>query len=207
MQKQTEKMKSTWKSQLGKENLDWKSQPWKKVNGSVKINGQIWKVNGQTPIVKGWCQRLTQASDVNNDTTRANVDDVSERVEARESAWPEVAARGGAWEKTQMCNGAWKAHDQRNRTFEQRVQSSMALRVPQVCRSAQDNLSGTFTNVIGAIFATVMQMAMVYEMWNSLTAAASPNPKDDGWMMSKVQQQEAAAAVVMAKVMLKRESY
>ena len=63
-----------------------------------------------------------------------------------------------------MCNGAWKARDQRNRTFEQRVQSSMVLRVPQVCRSAQDNLRGTFTNVIGAIFATVMQMAMVYEM-------------------------------------------
>ena len=33
------------------------------------------------------------------------------------------------------------------------VQSSMASRLSRVCRSAQDDLCGTFTTVIGAIFA------------------------------------------------------
>ena len=69
MQKQIAKMKSTQK--LGKKNLDWKSQPWRKVNGQsqrmVKVNGQPWEVNGQIPKVKGWHQQLTQAGDVSND--------------------------------------------------------------------------------------------------------------------------------------------
>ena len=50
-----------------------------------------------------------------------------------------------------------------------------------MCRSAQDDLSGTFAIVIGAIFVAVMQMAVVCAVWNSLTmAAASPEPKDNG---------------------------
>ena len=62
-----------------------------------------------------------------------------------------------------------------------RVQSPMMSRVPQVCRSVQDDLSGTFTIIIGAIFVAVMQMAVVCAVWNSLTmAAASPEPKDNG---------------------------
>ena len=40
-----------------------------------------------------------------------------------------------------------------------------------------------------------------------MTAAAGPEPKDDGWMTSKVQRRKAAAAIVMAKAMLKRESH
>ena len=40
-----------------------------------------------------------------------------------------------------------------------------------------------------------------------MTAAASPKPKDDGWVTSEVQQRKAAAVVVMAEVMLKRESH
>ena len=42
-----------------------------------------------------------------------------------------------------------------------RVRSPMVSRVPRVYRSAQDDLSGTFTNVIGEIFAAVMQMVVV----------------------------------------------
>ena len=73
-----------------------------------------------------------------------------------------------------------------------------------MCRSAQDDLSGTFKNEIGAIFAAVMQGAVVCAMWNSLTtAAAGPEPKDDGWITSKVQRREAAAAVVMAEALVK----
>ena len=63
----------------------------------------------------------------------------------------------GAWERvwcvisgTATLDGAWG-----------RVQSSMAARLPRVCRLAQDDLNGTFKNVIGAIFAAVMQRAVV----------------------------------------------
>ena len=51
---------------------------------------------------------------------------------------------------TEPLNDAWG-----------RMQSPMALRVPRVCRLVQDDLSGTFTNVIAAIFVVVMQMAVV----------------------------------------------
>ena len=36
-------------------------------------------------------------------------------------------------------------------------------------------------------------------------AAAGPEPKDDGWMTSKVQRQEAASAVVMAEAFERKE--
>ena len=49
-----------------------------------------------------------------------------------------------------ILNGAWRC-----------VQSLMASRLPRVCRLAQDDLSGTFKNVIGAIFAAVIQRAVV----------------------------------------------
>ena len=69
------------------------------------------------------------------------------RVRAREGAWRHVEARGGAAE---FLRGAWG-----------RVRSPMAARVPRMCRSALDDLSGTFKNEIGAIFAAVMQRAVV----------------------------------------------
>ena len=47
-------------------------------------------------------------------------------------------------------NGAWG-----------RLRSPMAVRLPRVCRSAQDDLSGTFKNVIGAILAAAMRRAVV----------------------------------------------
>ena len=45
-----------------------------------------------------------------------------------------------------------------------RMQSPMESRLPRMCRLGQDDLSGTFTNVIRAIFATAMQRAVVYAM-------------------------------------------
>ena len=58
------------------------------------------------------------------------------------------------------------------------------------------------------MFVAVMQTAVVCAVWNSLmTAAAGPEPKDDGWMTSKVQRRKAAAIVVMAEAMLKKESH
>ena len=41
------------------------------------------------------------------------------------------------------------------------VRSPMAARYPRMCRSALDDLSGTFKSEIGAIFAAVMQRAVV----------------------------------------------
>ena len=58
------------------------------------------------------------------------------------------------------------------------------------------------------MFVAVMQTAVVYAVWNSFTTtAAGPEPKDDGWMTSKVQQPKAATVVVMAEAMLKKESH
>ena len=42
-----------------------------------------------------------------------------------------------------------------------RVQSSTASMLSRLCRSAQDDLCGTFKTLIGAIFAAVMQRAVV----------------------------------------------
>ena len=72
----------------------------------------------------------------------------------------------------------------------------------------QDDLCGTFKTVIGAMFVAVMQTTIVCAVWNSLmTAAASPKPKDGGWVTSEVQRRKAAAVVVMAEAMLKKESH
>lgn len=38
-----------------------------------------------------------------------------------------------------------------------------------------------------------------------MTAVAGPEPRDDDWMMSKVQRQEATAAVVMAEALRKKK--
>ena len=58
------------------------------------------------------------------------------------------------------------------------------------------------------MFIVVMQTTVVCAVWNSLTTAVvGLEPKDDGWMTSKVQQQKAAVVVVMAEAMLKKESH
>ena len=85
---------------------------------------------------------------------RADVDDVSKKVEARERK-PRCAAAHGRHvvrviSGIEPLNGAWRC-----------VQSSTALRLSRLCRSAQDDLCGTFTTVIGAIFAAVMQRVVV----------------------------------------------
>ena len=68
-----------------------------------------------------------------------------------------MVAREGVWQRVKACgsvieslSGAWE-----------RVRSPMVARVPRMCRLALDDLSGTFKNEIGAIFAAVMQRAVV----------------------------------------------
>ena len=82
--------------------------------------------------------------------------DVAEMMTSADQAW-RVAARGGVWRHVQAhggavesLSGAWG-----------RLRSLMAARYPRMCRSALDDLSGNFRNEIGAIFAVVMQRAVV----------------------------------------------
>ena len=126
---------------------------------------------------------------------------------ARENAWGQATAHGSAWSE-EMAREVRGARDQPYRNFERRVRSPTALRLSQFCRSAQEDLCGTFKTVIGAMFVAVMQTTIVCAVWNSLmTAAADPKPKDDGWVTSEVQRRKAAAVVVMAEAMLKKESH
>ena len=97
--------------------------------------------------------------------------------------------------RTETLSGAWG-----------RVRSLTALWLSRFCRSAQDDLCGSFKTVIRAIFVAVMRAAVVYAVWNSLTTAATGSkPKDDGWMTLEVQQRKAAAVVVMAEAMLEKK--
>ena len=58
------------------------------------------------------------------------------------------------------------------------------------------------------MFVAVIQMTVVCAVWNSLTtAAAGPEPKDNGWVTSEVQRRKAVAVIVMAEAMLKNESH
>ena len=81
---------------------------------------------------------------------RANVAEMmmsADQAPARESVWRRE------WRLISIAeslSGAWGC-----------VRSPMAARIPRMCRSALDDLSGTFKNEIGAIFAAVMQRAVV----------------------------------------------
>ena len=157
---------------------------------------------------------MTQAGDVSNGTVGADVDDVSKRVTERDLKWQRMTERDLKWRRvgardlkrrrmgrvinrTDTLSSAWR-----------RVRSPTALRLSRFCRSAQDDLCGTFKTVIGAMFVAVMQKAVICAMWSSLTTtAASPELKDDGWVTLEVQRRKAAVVVVMAEAMLKKESH
>ena len=84
------------------------------------------------------------------DAARANVAEMmtsTDQAPARESAWQRE------WRiisVVESLSGAWGC-----------VRSPRAARIPRMCRSALDDLNGTFKNEIGAIFAAVMQRAVV----------------------------------------------
>ena len=101
-------------------------------------------VNGQRPV-NG--QRLVngQRSTVEDDVEMTSADQWM--LTQLGLMWHRVEVRGGAAES---LSGAWG-----------RVRSPMEARYPRMCRSALDDLSGTFKNEIGAIFAAVMQRAVV----------------------------------------------
>ena len=91
--------------------------------------------------------------------------DVSKRNLARDSAWRRVEAREGSWrcvERVSSCaefsGGAWG-----------RVAAPMMVRFPWEGRSAEEDLSGTCKNTIGARItgATLWQWSRDYE-WRRL---------------------------------------
>ena len=64
-----------------------------------------------------------------------------------------------------MCSGMWRHVHCETKPLSGawgHMRSPMASRLPRGCRSMQDDLSGTFRNVIEAIFAAVMQRAVVF---------------------------------------------
>ena len=142
---------------------------------------------------------MMSADDMADDVIRT---DINRRKQTRAGAWRRVKARGGSWRRmervinrSETFSGAWG-----------RVRSPMMLNLPRFCRSARDDLCGSFKTAIGAMFVTVMRAAVVCAVWNSLaTAATGPEPKDDGWMTSKVQWRKAAVVVVMADALLKKK--
>ena len=187
MQKQTAKMKSTRKT--GKEEPGLKKSTLRKnqLSKSTQVNGLVnddvsrwrgrWRHQGLTSAGENW------------------------RVTARGESWRRMEARGGAWRRvervinrTETLSDTWG-----------RMRSLTVLRLSRFCRSAQDDLCGSFKIVIEVMFVVVMRAAVVCAVWNSLTtAAASSEPKDYGWMTSEVQRRKAAAVVVMAEAMLKK---
>ena len=125
---------------------------------------QLWeKSTIKPPEVKWWRQRLTQASDVSNDAIGLTwQNDVSRRVEVHEGAWLDDAACRSAWRNNPDVHWRMEVRGSVSNRIEPlsgawgRVRFPMASRLPRVCRSAQDDLSGTYRKLIGAIFVAVM---------------------------------------------------
>ena len=75
---------------------------------------------------------------------------------------------GVCGDTTQMYSGVWQCMGRMSCDVEplsnawRHVRSLMASRLPQVHKSAQDDLSGTYRKLIEAIFIAVMQKAMVF---------------------------------------------
>ena len=76
----------------------------------------------------------------------------------RDGAWRILAARGSMWRhvervinRTETLSDAW-GH----------VRSPTTLRLSRFCRSARDDLCGSFKTAIGAMFVAVMRAVVVY---------------------------------------------
>ena len=90
------------------------------------------------------------------------------------------------------------------------MQYLITARLSPPGRSVQDEHGDISKNLIGAIFVAAMTCAVFCAVFcavldYSTTAAAGPEPKDDGWKTSEFQRREAAATVVIAEAMLRVE--
>ena len=74
-----------------------------------------------------------------------------------------------------------KACDLWHRLLGQRVRTLMAVRLPWMSKSAQDDHSGTCKKLIKTRFTVVMKEAVVFVVWHfSMAEVAGPEPKDYG---------------------------
>ena len=87
---------------------------------------------------------MTSADDVADDVTRV---DVNRRKQACGGTWRCVER---VINPTETLSGAWG-----------RVWSPMTLNLSRFCRSARDDLCGSFKTAIGAMFVAVMRAAVV----------------------------------------------
>ena len=150
---------------------DWRKQ------GTSAADASRWRQQWRSKGWHGWHHQWRQQARGARGGRVTTRDCAWRRVGARDRVWRRVGARDLKRQRvervinhTETFIGAW-GH----------VRSPTALRLSQFCRSAQDDLCDTFKTVIEAMFVAVMQTAMVCVVWNSLTtAAAGPEPKDDG---------------------------
>ena len=151
------------REKLGKEHLDCKSQLWQ----------PLIKVNSQSQHRSIACQRWHQltwrvmSADVDNDVSRWRVsDDVtySWRQLCRSGVWRHVkkvlGTRRrmkkviGAWRRVEKFVGVWNSSGTDAESLGGawgRVDAPVTLRLSLTCRSAEDDLSDTSRNAIGAI--------------------------------------------------------
>ena len=87
---------------------------------------------------------MMSADDMADDVTRANV---NRRKQARGGSWRRVEC---VINRIETFSSAWG-----------RVRSLMTFNVSRFCRSAQDDLCGSFKTAIGAMFVAVMRAAVV----------------------------------------------
>ena len=155
MQKQTVKMKSTWKTGQEEPGLR-KSQPWRKVNGQSQRKSTV-KSTLSTSL------SMMMSADWASDVSRWHgSDDVTWGWHQQVKTW-HVQARGKVWRRVERMSfcaesfcGVW-----------QRVESPMMVRFPREGWSAEDDLSGTCKNTIGVMItmATVWQWSRDSEWW------------------------------------------
>ena len=136
------------REKLGKENLDYKSQPWRKVNGQSQ-QSKVNAVNGQRMTSARWRDAdVSRWLDV--DAARVDVALMTSRVT---SAGVEDGVCG-AWDM-------WDVDADASGSTWERVRSPMTTRLSPMSRSMQDDLSDASKNVIWAIFAAVMTRAVI----------------------------------------------
>ena len=80
--------------------------------------------------------------------------------------WQMTSLRADVSRGTLACGGAWRKLEARDSDAETfggawgRVRSPMTLNLPRFCRLARDDLCGRFKTAIGAMFVTVMRVAV-----------------------------------------------
>ena len=148
--------------------MDWKSQPWRKINDQSQRKSTVWSTSWSTMTSANWW--VTSADDVVVMTSPKA--DVSRR---KPGACRRMTDLGGAWRRMTEPRGAWRRMERVSFCTEsfgdvwRHVGAPMLVRFPWKGRSAEENLSGTCKNTIRARItaATVWQWSRDSE-WRRL---------------------------------------